>query len=58
MKYNIYKQVYNEKGYCYSEKLVATFYNEELASRVYEQLVKHDMLHEEIDYRWEEVKND
>lgn len=57
MKYNIYKQIYNKNGEAISEKLIATFYNEELASRVYEQLVKQDMSHEEIDYRWEEKED-
>lgn len=58
MKINIYKQIYNENGEIVSDKLVATFYNQDIAYRLFKELRRADADKMDIGYRLEERKND
>ena len=58
MKINIYKQIYNENGEMVSDKLVATFYNQDIAYRLFKELIRADADKMDIGYRLEESKND
>ena len=58
MKINIYKQIYNENGEAISDKLVATFYNQDIAYRLFKELRRADADKMDIGYRLEERKND
>ena len=58
MKINIYKQIYNGNGEAINDKLVATFYNQDIAYRLFKELRRADADKMDIGYRLEESRND